>query len=494
MITMAKPFKGIVILFLIFFLSENEFSLAQANEYHPHLTNQLNHLLENHPNLKGAIAGVSIRTASTGDLIYSYNGETRLTPASNLKLFTAAAALTTLGKDYTFQTELHTDGEIKWHVLIGNLYIKGKGDPTITTNTFDQFAKELKKKGIKWISGDLIGDDSWYDDVRYSIDIPWSDETAYYGAQISALTVSPDLDYDSGTIICEVSPGEKTNQKATVSFSPETDYVQVINKTKTVEKDGRNDITISRNHGTNIIQIEGTIPLNDPLHKESIAVWEPTKYSLNVFKQALHKQGIKLLGDVKVGDIPSNSQVVISHSSMPLSELLLPFMKLSNNIHAEVLIKEMGKVFKGKGSFKEGLEVEEHALTSLGVKTETMIMRDGSGISHMNLVPPNEITRMLYHLQDMDWFPCYMNSLPVAGIKDKMIGGTLRNRMKGSPLKENVIAKTGTLTNVSSLSGYVKTKNGETFIFSILLNHLKGSDQGKQIEEQILNTIANTIN
>jgi D-alanyl-D-alanine carboxypeptidase/D-alanyl-D-alanine-endopeptidase (penicillin-binding protein 4) len=463
-----------------------------VNEDTPVFAPQLNELLNHHPYLHGAISGVSVRSASSGELIYTYNGDTRLTPASNMKIFTAAAALSTLGKDYTFHTELLTDGSIKRNVLKGNLYVKGKGDPTLLPEDFNQFAKELKNKGVKIISGNLVGDDSWYDDVRYSIDVPWSDETAYYGAQISALTASPDHDFDAGTVIVEVTPGESTNQKANITVSPKTDYVQIINETKTVAAEGETDINISRAHGTNVIKIEGTIPINTAIKKEWIAVWEPTKYALDLVKQSLKEQDIKLLGKIKVGTTPLNANLLLSHSSTPLSELLVPFMKLSNNSHGEILIKEMGKVFKGKGSWEDGLEVEKVALSTLGVQTNAMDIRDGSGISHINLVPANEITQLLYHTRQMEWFPSFLSSLPIAGSNEKKIGGTLRKRMKNISLKGNLKAKTGTLTSVSSLSGFIKTKSGETLVFSIILNHLKDDAEGKQIEEQIVNILANT--
>lgn len=490
---MTKPIICLIFCILVSFFSINDNQTnAMTQEHKPIFTDQLNKLLNDHPYLQGAIAGVSVRSATTGELIYTYNGNMRLTPASNLKLFTAAAALSTLGTDYTFHTELLTDGSIKWNVLTGNLYVKGKGDPTLLPEDFDQFAKELKKKGVKKIRGDLIGDDSWYDCVRYSIDVPWSDEAAYYGAPISALTVSPDKDFDTGTIMIEVIPSEKKNQKAKVNVRPKTSFVKIINNTNTVSSEEGNNIKISRSHGNNEITIEGTIPINAPKQKEWIAVWEPTKYALDLVNQSLKKQDIKLLGKIKVGTTPKKANLILSHRSMPLSELLIPFMKLSNNSHGEILIKEMGKVVKGNGSWEDGLEVEQAALSTMGLDLKTIDIRDGSGISHINLVPANELTKLLYYTGKMEWFPALLSSLPIAGSKEKMIGGTLRKRMETFPLKDNVKAKTGTLTTVSSLSGFVKTKSGETLIFSILLNHLKDEAEGKQIEEQIVNFLANT--
>jgi serine-type D-Ala-D-Ala carboxypeptidase/endopeptidase (penicillin-binding protein 4) len=281
------------------------------------------------------------------------------------------------------------------------------------------------------------------------------------------------------------------NKTAKVVVRPQTSIINIINKTQTVSSDEPSNIKISREHGNNVITIEGNIPLKASNLKERIAVWEPTKYALDLLIQSLKKQDIKILGSIKVGTTPEHAELLLSHQSMSLSELLIPFMKLSNNGHGELLIKEMGKVFKGNGSWEDGLEVEQVALTTLGIRMQEIEIRDGSGISHMNLVPANEITALLYHAKQMDWFPIFEASLPIAGNTDKMIGGTLRKRMKNVSLKDNVKAKTGTLTNVSSLSGFINANNGETFIFSILLNHLKDEASGKQIEEQIIKILAN---
>ncbi|KKI90607.1 D-alanyl-D-alanine carboxypeptidase [Bacillus sp. SA1-12] len=472
------------------FFTTNNLHISATNQTSD-LATQLNELLIHHPTLQRAISGVSIRSSSSGELLYSFNGNLDLTPASNRKLFTAAAALETLGKNYQFHTEFLTDGSINWKVLMGNLYVRGKGDPTLLPEDFDRLAKELKKKGVKMIQGDLIGDDSWYDHVRYSIDVPWSDEVAYYGAQISALTIAPDREYNPGTINIEIIPSNKSNKKATVNVFPKTNVVMIMNKTNTVSEKGENTISISREHGTNLITVEGTIPVHTPKQKESIAVWEPTALAIELLKDSLKRQGIRLIGDAKLGATPDKAKLILSHRSMPLSELLIPFIKLSNNSHGDILIKEMGKVFKNNGSWDAGLEVEKLALAELGINTSNIEFRDGSGISHLNLTSANELSNLLYQVKKREWFPVFLNSLPISGAKEKMIGGTLRKRMTRPPLKNHVRAKTGTLTNVTSLCGYVQTKKGETVIFSILLNHLHNEAEGKQVEEEIVNVIVN---
>lgn len=464
---------------------------AFARLENENLTQKLNQLLMEEPDLKGAIAGVSIRSAIKGEFLYDHLGDIRLRPASNMKLLTAAAALSVLGQDYRFITEVLTDGLVKKKTLEGNLYLKGKGDPTLLIADFENMALEIKKLGIKKINGNLIGDDKWYDDVRYSTDLSWSDEQAYYGAQVSALTASPTTDFDSGSVLVEIDPGTGKGDRADVKVTPDTDFVKIINRTETVPEDGKKEIVIERQHAKNTIIIKGTIPLKSKIEKEWIGVWEPTRYAMALFKQALTDHGIQITGKTKTGTTPDEAISLHTRQSIPLSELLVPFMKLSNNGHAETLVKEMGKVVKGEGSWEKGLAVLETELAKFGVDTDTLLLRDGSGISQANLIPANQISQLLFAVQNQTWFPTLLKSLPYAGEQDKMLGGTLRNRLKEPIFKGKVKAKTGTITSVSSLSGYVQTKSGQTLIFSIMLNNLLDDSFGKRIENKIITILVN---
>ncbi|MFE4707180.1 D-alanyl-D-alanine carboxypeptidase/D-alanyl-D-alanine-endopeptidase [Peribacillus simplex] len=466
----------------------------QAANDDRNLGQEIQQILDESPGLSGALTGISIRSAETGEMIYERGSQTRLRPASNLKLLTAAAALETLGEDHAFQTELYIKGVQVGHVLQGNVYLKGKGDPTLLEKDFDELAASLKHKQVKVVHGNLIGDDSWYDDVRYSQDLVWSDEQEYYGAAVSALTASPSEDYDTGTIIVEISPGKKAGKRATVKLKPETDYVKVINKTKTESEDGNKKIEVERSHGTQVITVTGTIPEHAGVTKEWISVEDPTAYALSLFENSMNKQGIKVLGKRKKGKTPVGADMIATHQSMPLSQLLIPFMKLSNNSHAEVLVKEMGKETDGEGSWKDGLKVARNQLKSMGLDMQTIMMRDGSGISQVNMIPANEITKLLYAVQEKTWFPAYLNALPIAGNDNRMVGGTLRKRMKGTYAAGNVRAKTGTISGTSSLSGYVTTKRGEKVIFSIILNNFVEEKGITAIQDKIAVMLAEKEN
>ncbi|MGE7602731.1 D-alanyl-D-alanine carboxypeptidase/D-alanyl-D-alanine endopeptidase [Peribacillus sp. NPDC097675] len=449
------------------------------------MAREIHRIVHESPALTGALAGISIRSARTGELVYEHDAEIRMRPASNMKLLTAAAALEILGEDHVFQTELYIKGVQVANVLQGNVYLKGKGDPTLLEKDFDGLAKELKQQHITYVHGDLIGDDTWYDDEHYSPDIVRSDEQEYYGAAISALNAAPDEEYDTGTVLLEISPGKRTGKKAIVAMQPQTDYVKVINKAKTVPADGKKKIKVERDHDRNVMTITGTIPEHSVTTREYMAVVDPTGYALRVFEQSMKKQGIKVSGERKQGKTPAQAKRIATHESMTLPQLLVPFMKLSNNSHAEVLVKEMGKVLNGKGSWEDGLEIAESKLNLMGMDMESVMMRDGSGISQVNLISANELTNLLYVAQDKTWFPSYLNALPVAAVKDKMIGGTLGNRMEQTAAAGNVRAKTGTISATSTLSGYVTTKSGEGIIFSILLNNFVEDKGIRDIQDKI---------
>ncbi len=461
---------------------------ARADKTNSTLSTQLNEILSDNQ-LNGAIAGVSVRSSSTGELLYENYGDTRLTPASNMKLFTAGAALETLGPNYRFSTELLADGKLKNNKLTGDLYLKGKGDPTLLKEDFDELAQSLKENGVHKIHGDLIGDNSWYDEESLSQDMVWSDEDYYYGAKVSALTASPNEDYDAGTVIVEVYPGKHSGDKADVRLSPSSDVLTIENQAKTVKSGEEAELTISREHGSNTILIKGEINEDSSRKREWIAVWDPARYALSLMKQSLMEAGIKFKGKTRLKKTPEDATLLVEKKSMPLSDLLIPFMKLSNNGHAEILVKEMGKVKKNEGSWEAGLEVMTDFLKQEGLDTDELRLRDGSGISHVTLIKPNQLSEFLYTVQDKSWFDPFYRSLPIAGDSKRLEGGTLRYRMRDTPAEQIVHAKTGSLTGVSSLSGYVDQNDGLTF--SIMLNQFVEEDDIKDIEDEIAVVLAN---
>ena len=417
--------------------------------------------------LAGSQIGVVIRDADSDEVLYARHADRRLMPASNNKLFTAAAALEVLGPDHRFTTTVRSDGRRSGSKLVGDLYLVGGGDPTTLASDYDALAKQLADAGIRTVTGKLIADDSYFDSVRLGTEWANDDEPYYYAAQISALTVAPDTDYDAGTVIVQVTGGDAAGDPATVSLIPETGYVRIDNRVVT---GSTTSVSVVRQHGSNTIVVSGTVAPGAS-SQQWASVWEPTGYAADVFHRALKRHGIKVRGKVAYGVAPEDAETLASHESMPLEEMLIPFLKLSNNGHAEVLIKTMGAEVYGRGTWSDGIRAANQALSELGVVTSTMRMVDGSGLSRQDLTTPGHVAGLLAAVQDEPWFDAWYQALPVAGDSDRMVGGTLRSRMRGTPAEGNVRAKTGSLTSVTALSGYVTSADGERLVFSIVFNN-----------------------
>ncbi|WP_049557006.1 D-alanyl-D-alanine carboxypeptidase/D-alanyl-D-alanine endopeptidase [Nonomuraea sp. SBT364] len=420
-----------------------------------------------------AQAGVLVKSATTGEELYATDAGKLLLPASNTKLFTSAAAAETLGLDYRFPTTVLNGGRKAGSVLRGDLVLRGTGDPTMLAEDYDALAAEVAKAGIKVVTGKLVADDTWFDGVRLGTDWAWDDETAYYAAPISALTTSPDRDYDAGSVIVGVAAD---GGRVKVTTTPETDYLKIVNKATV---GAETDVLIQRLHGTRTVEITGTVAGS---YQEWVSVDDPTAYTASLFRDALREHGVRVLGKTVAGAAPDGAGELARHESMPLSELLVPFMKLSNNIHAEILTKAMGRKVANEGSWAAGLKVSTDFAKANGV--QVLNMRDGSGLSRRDGFTAASIVQLLTAVRGKPWFETWYDSLPIAGNPDRFVGGTLRSRMRGTAAADNVRAKTGSLTGVTALSGYVTSADGEPLVFSIMLNqYLSGSP--KDIEDKI---------
>ncbi|MBG0832291.1 D-alanyl-D-alanine carboxypeptidase/D-alanyl-D-alanine-endopeptidase [Planomonospora sp. ID67723] len=426
--------------------------------------------------LTPARAGVAVRSATSGERLYTQDGGKILTPASNAKLVTSAAAAEHLGLDFRFTTSVLSAGRRAGSALTGDLYLRGTGDPTMLAADYDALAARVAAAGIRTVTGRLVADDTWFDAVRLGTDWSWDDEPYYYAGQISALTASPDTDYDAGSVIVSVAPGDAAGRPAKVSTTPETGYLKIDNRAVTGTT---TDVLVERRHGTNTVLITGTVADG---YDEWVTVDDPTGYAASLFRTALSRHGVRVLGRTARGATPSGAAAVAERRSMPLSELLVPFMKLSNNMHAEILVKSIGRKVSGAGTWSAGLAAVTSFAQANGMPT--LRMRDGSGLSRVDGLTPDGVTGLLLALRSKPWFPTWYGSLPVAGAADRLIGGTLRSRMRGTPAAGNVHAKTGSMTGVTSLSGYVTGADGEPLVFSIMLNqYLSGAP--KDIEDKI---------
>lgn len=441
--------------------------------------------------LDGAQSAVQVRDALTGETVYDHQSDRAGIPASTVKLLTSAAAMSILGPDHRFTTDVRADGTVRNGVLDGDVYLRGTGDPTMIDADYDALAKRLADAGVKAVTGDLVADDTWFDDRRLGLEWAWDDEPYQFAAQVSALNISAyDTDYNAGTIFIEVSPGTEGGRPK-IKIDPPNKYVKVSNTAKTVAADGENDIWIERRHGSNVIDVSGTIPVGGEPAADLPSVWEPTGLVAEVFRTAMAKHGIAVKGRTKVGiAAPEGASVLASRDSMPLSEMIVPFMKYSLNSHGEALVKSIGRETAGEGTWAAGLEAINAYAAARGMDDGKFVAEDGSGMTRRNYVPTAEIVDLLVAVRAEPWFATWEAALPVAGNPDYLTGGTLRNRMRDTPAENNLHGKTGSMTGVSSLSGYVTDADGRLLAFGVQLNHLITGERVTPIEDQIAVTLA----
>ncbi|MEU5894044.1 D-alanyl-D-alanine carboxypeptidase/D-alanyl-D-alanine-endopeptidase [Streptomyces sp. NPDC047461] len=440
--------------------------------------------------MEGGVASVVVADAASGELLYQHLPSTRLMPASNTKLSTSAAAMEILGPGYRFTTDVLAHGRRSGSVLRGDLYLRGTGDPTLLAADYDRLAAQVAASGVTRVDGRLIADDTRFDAQRLGRDWAWDDESYYYAAQISALSVAPDTDYDTGTVIVTVAPGAAAGDEPVVTVTPDTDYVDIEVRATTVAAGGANALAVEREHGTNDIVVSGTTPVGGAGAKEWMTVWEPTGYAAEVFRAALADHGVKVTGPNRLGrQTPVGARPLASHDSMALKDLLIPFMKLSNNMHAEILTKAMGHEVSKQGSWSAGLAAIAGYLKGVGVDTAKVRQVDGSGLSRMDNFPAGQLAKLLLAVRAEPWYADWKRSLPVACDPDRFVGGTLRTRMCGTAAALNARAKTGSLTGASALSGYVTDAGGRELVFSIVLNNYLASSV-KPLEDAIVVTLA----
>ena len=409
-----------------------------------------------------AFVGIHIQVVGEG-VLYDRNGSKLFLPASTAKLFTGVAALHYLGQEYRFKTEIYKDDA-------GRLYIKGFGDPSLTTGDLYSIAKHLQLMGMQNIS-EIIVDDSYFDTLWLGHGWMWDDEPYPYMARISALSV------DHNVIEVIVTPSKKVGGKPHVSVYPESEFVVVENFAKTTDT-GRTKLKVTRtfDNGKNIIVVKGRINRRT----RSVSVWrnleQPSLHVGYVFDKILNSVGIQTSHRVRRDTVPENIRdTVFVHRSRPLFEIVADMLKPSSNFVAEQLLKSIGAkcdtvpgtAVGGIGAIKK-LLVEHH----IGDTSEFRLV-DGSGLSRYNLVSPRLLVSLLvWAYENHKLSPEILTALPIGGVD-----GTLYKRMTWDKDEKRVRAKTGSMTSVSALAGLVWTKSGKVVAFAIMANNYLGSSK-----------------
>ena len=426
----------------------------------------------NDPNFDNANWGVVIQSLETGEYFYRRNANKLFIPASDLKLFTTAAGLILLGPEYIFSTNILMNGNMDGSVLDGDLFVRGRGDPTISGRFYDDdkykvyndWADSLSNIGIDEITGNIIGDDNSFDNLGLGKGWAWDDESYWFSAPSGAIS------FNDNVVDIVVKVNNEKNIPV-ITTNPSTKYIVFINNVSVVPADSITSINVYRQSGTNIVNVFGTIKRLDSI-KTYVTVNNPTQYSMVVLKSVLQNKDISVDGfamDIDdISKLPSekNLKLLFTYYSPPLKEIIKVINKNSENFYSEQLLKTIGLEEEGFGSADNGVKAEDMVFREMGILPEGMNIVDGSGLSRLNLVSPHQIVTLLNYMFKNKYFIPFFNSLPIAGVD-----GTLGKRMKKTKAENNLRAKTGTHIGVSSISGYVYTLDNEPVSFSIIANN-----------------------
>ncbi|MCS7054413.1 MAG: D-alanyl-D-alanine carboxypeptidase/D-alanyl-D-alanine-endopeptidase [Ignavibacterium sp.] len=430
--------------------------------------------LLNDENFQTANIGIYIKSLKNGETIFSLNENKLFIPASNIKLFTSAAALEMLGSKYNFTTGIYVNGEISYSTIYGDLVIKGGGDPTFSGRfydgelfkVFDDWIDSLVDLGITNIRGNIVGDDNFFDDKNYGTGWLRDYESYWYSAPSGALS------FNDNCIDLTIFYN-KTYDSIIVRHNPELRGIYVINEIVPVSPgEASTNIDIFREPNSNKIKVFGTFSRTSDTLKTYSSIYNPTYFTLNALKNRIEARGLRVIGyTVDIDDY--NKQIdykkavnLFNYKSPPLYEIIKVVNKGSQNFYAEQLLRVMGAELKGIGSFENGISVCKEWFSSIGLNVNHILMYDGSGLSPLNRVTPYQIVNLLERMYNSKNFLYFYNSLPIAGID-----GTLSRRMKNTLAENRVRAKTGFISFARNLSGYAKSLDNEDFAFSILVNN-----------------------
>ncbi|MGB7068052.1 MAG: D-alanyl-D-alanine carboxypeptidase/D-alanyl-D-alanine-endopeptidase [Pyrinomonadaceae bacterium] len=460
----------------------------------------------NRPELRRGSVGIKVTSLGTGKIVFEENAEKYFMPASNMKNFTVAAGIEKLGPDFRYvtsvfsNTPLSDDGTVK-----GDLKIYGRGDVSISTafsegdyyKGLDNLADRIVQAGVKRIEGDLVGDESYFRGGSIPGSWEWDDLQWYYGAEISALPLNDnavDLSVRAG------NPG----QPCAVSLTPINTLLRIVNQCKTVAGGLRRTLRIEKKLGQNILEITGDLPAGNPGFKGYVTVSHPADLFVSLLRQRLESKGVTITGKTRT----VNTEVVVTPppieiarlESVPFSIIAAKTMKPSQNMYTETILWTLGEEIgrtpsgaaRGNGftvssdadSAELGKSVVKAFLREIGIPDDAVIQHDGSGLSRHNLVTPAAVVRLYEYMgRRSKHVAAWRNSLTIGGVD-----GTLQNRFKGTAASGNVRGKTGTIAQVSALSGYVTTAGGEQLVFSVLVNGIaEGRVRTSLIDEIVLN-------
>jgi D-alanyl-D-alanine carboxypeptidase/D-alanyl-D-alanine-endopeptidase (penicillin-binding protein 4) len=460
--------------------------------------------------------GMLVEDADSGEVLYSLNADRYFLPASNAKLFTAALTLATLGSDYCFHTTVESRARADSEgVLAGDLVLVGRGDPNLSNRVFP-FAKKAERdgppekilaeladavaaRGVKKITGDVIGDDSYFAGGAYPSGWAIDDMLWSYGVPVSALEVN------DGVFFLELQAGDAAGAPTTYTIAPSTNIYQIRNEVVTGPKGSPQKLSVEREPGSTSVIVRGSMPVGAQPHSMGIAIDRPAEFAAALLKNLLEARGVVIEGRARArhtgddgawykADGTAATMDIVSHTcgansgffsvsgadsknalppnmfaehvSPSIPDVLRVMAKISQNLHAEMFLRVAARQKTGDPSADAALQFEQDFRVSIGLKEDDVVMTDASGLSRKDMVSPQSEVSLLRWVSEQPWAATFRSVLPVAG-ED----GTLMDRMKGTLAAGNVWAKTGSLTHVDSLAGYATSTRGAHLVFSFIGNN-----------------------
>ena len=461
---------------------------THAARRHSSLAQRIDAILRGSPARMG-FWGIEVVRLPSGEVLYARNAHHLFLPASNMKLFTTSAALSTLGPDFIFRTTVESSAPPDAEGRVPNLVLVGRGDPNLGSRVlpyhlktevrlpadrdFEKLANEVVAKGVREVTGNLYADDTYYVDQPYGTGWAVDDLVWDYGAPITALA------FNDNTLKLEVRPAAVVGEKADIQLEPGDGYYKIDDDVETTSSRDPAKVEIDRLPGSMKLDVWGHVPVHSNGVDEGISIQNPPLYIGEMFRKLLEQRGVKVDGQVVVRELTpeeaaeqtavrkSEHRVVLAeHDSLPLSQDIKVTLKVSQNLHAEMLLRTMAHVLDNEGSVENGLDILNSFARKIGISPDEVQFADGCGLSRDTLVTPDALSRLLVFMARASYFQPFYDALPVAGID-----GTLADQFRGTALQGRIHAKTGSMDHVNALSGYMDLPGRRQIAFVIIGNH-----------------------
>ena len=487
-----------------FFLSLSFSAYAREEASKPLFLTELQRELSAHvaqPKFAAAQWGVKVVSLDSGAVLFETNAHKLLKPASNAKIFTGAMALDVLKPETRIRTSLLArEGPEANGKLAGDLIIYGRGDPTFSarfqngsySNLLGRIVEAIRAAGVKEVAGDLVGDETFFSGPRLGSGWTWDDLQYYYGAEVSSLSVQDNV------VDLTITPGAKAGEPCKIGMKPESGYLEFVNRTRTTGTNVSAAISVIRPVGERRVYITGTLPLKYGTYVDAVTVPDPARWFVEMLREALAKESIVIRGKARTRSWPDDPKLDASKQkeigfteSVPIGEIIPNMLKPSQNLYAQLLLLQTGARSLQTGGSTEDLGIKELRafVKRAGIDPGEVLLEEGSGLSRSGLVTPNALAEVLKYVAAQPYRNMFREALPGPG------EGTLRSRFRDwregpGAKKVELRAKTGSLRNVSSLSGYLRRGDGENLAFALMLNGYDGATNARDEVEAIVRTLA----